>query len=423
MIHCLLVFVLSIGLVAGVGGWAVTTELSSAVVAPGIVVVDSNVKKIQHLTGGIVSRILVKEGEKVHAGQVLIQLDGTTLRANLSIIDNNLAALYLKRARMVAENLDKADFDTPKELSELGATSAAEQFEKSERELFSNRKSALQGMEMQIGARKEQLTEEADGLTVQIGAIESSLALIDEELVGVDRLYSKGLVTFQRVTTLKRERAQLAGDRGGRIAARAQLAGKASELDLQILQLSEDRRKQVSEDLPEVEGKIAEYEDRRVSALDQLNRLDITAPLDGSIYKLAIHTINGVVNPGEELMLLVPQADDLTVQAKVATRDIDQIHVGQMVQVRFSAFNQRTTPQVDASIATIAPDIITDEKSGISYYPVSLRPDAASLSHLKGLSLYPGMPAEVYIKIGDRTVISYLMKPMMDQLSNTFREE
>ncbi|WP_331376699.1 HlyD family type I secretion periplasmic adaptor subunit [Sinorhizobium chiapasense] len=421
--HMVAVSTLAIALVAGVGGWAATTELSSAIVAGGVVVVDDNVKKVQHLTGGIVGELLVREGDRVHAGQVLIRLDGTTVRANLAIVESTLAQLYARRARLQAERIGAVSFEVDKDLDKFISGAAATKLVDGEQRLFASRRSALIGMRDQLASRKAQLADEIEGLTVQLQAIEDALKLIAEELTGVDSLYGQGLVPMQRVTTLKRQRAELEGDRGQRIAARAQARGKSSEIDLQILQLDEDRRTEISKDLTDVEAKIAEYEERRTAASDQLRRLDITAPLSGRVYQLAIHTVNGVVNPGETLMLVVPEADDLTVEARVATHDIDQIHVGQPVEIRFSAFNQRTTPEVEAEVATIAPDLVTDERTGTSYYPLRIRPKKESLAKLNGLSLYPGMPAEVFIKIADRTVISYLTKPLTDQMRHAFRED
>ncbi|OBZ95207.1 hemolysin secretion protein D [Pararhizobium polonicum] len=421
--HITAVSVLAVALVAGVGGWATTTELSSAIVAGGTVVVENNVKKIQHLTGGIVGEVLVKEGDSVTAGQILIKLDGTTVRANLSIVQNTLAQLYARRARLLAEQIGSDDFKIPENLEELTSSTPASVLEQSERKLFISRKSALVGMKSQLASRKDQLADETKGLTVQLDAIADALKLIGEELTGLDKLYGQGLVSMQRLTELKRDRAQLEGDRGARIAARAQAAGKSSEIDLQILQLDEDRRTENAKELTDVEGKIAEYEDRRIAAIDQLKRIDIRAPLDGRIYQLAVHTVNGVINPGEVLMLVVPGADSLTVEAKIATHDIDQIRLGQPVEVRFSAFNQRTTPIVEAEVVTIAPDIVTDQRTGMTYYPLRIKPKPASLAGLKGLALYPGMPAEVFIKIADRTVLSYLAKPLTEQIQHTFRED
>lgn len=421
--HVAIVGALSIALVCGIGGWAATTELSSAVIGEGVVVVDGDVKKVQHLTGGIVSELLVAENDHVSAGQVLIRLDGTKTKAELSIVESTLAQLYARRARLKAERIGADSFKVQEDIGDLTSRAAARDLLDGETKLFDSRRSALIGMKSQLASRKDQLAEQIKGLVVQINATNDSLGLIEQELEGIDALYKKGLVTLQRLNNLKRARADLQGNSGQQIAAKAEAEGKAIEIDRQSIQLDEDRRSEIAKDLTDVEAQIAEYEERRGTAVDQLRRLDITAPLSGRVHELAIHTVNGVVNPGETLMLVVPENEDLTVEAKVATRDIDQVHVGQSVDVRFSAFDQRTTPDVAGEITSIAPDIVKDERSGISYYPLRVKPKAESIAKLKSIKLYPGMPAEVFIKIGDRTVISYLTKPLTDQMQHVFREE
>jgi membrane fusion protein len=415
--------VLSIALVCGIGGWAATSELSSAVIGEGVIVVDGDVKKIQHLTGGIVSELLVSENDHVTAGQVLIRLDGTTTRANLSIVESTLAQLYARRARLKAERIGAESFEVEENITDLTSSTSAQKLLDGEQKLFDSRRSALIGMKSQLASRKDQLAEQVKGLVVQINATNDSLGLIEEELGGIDVLYKKGLVTLQRLNQLKRARADLQGNSGQEIAAKAEAEGKAIEIDRQSIQLDEDRRSEIAKDLTDVEAQIAEYEERRGTALDQLHRLDITAPLTGRVHELSVHTVNGVIDPGQTLMLVVPENNELTVEAKVATRDIDQVHVGQSVDVRFSAFDQRTTPDVSGEITSIAPDIVKDERTGISYYPLRVKPKPESIARMKTIKLYPGMPAEVFIKIGDRTVISYLTKPLTDQMQHVFRQE
>ncbi|AUW44008.1 HlyD family type I secretion periplasmic adaptor subunit [Rhizobium leguminosarum] len=421
--HVAVVGVLSIALVCGIGGWAATTELSSAVIGEGVIVVDGDVKKVQHLTGGIVSELLVAENDHVTAGQVLIRLDGTTTRANLSIVESTLAQLYARRARLKAERIGSDSFEVEENISDLTSSTSAEKLLDGEQKLFDSRRTALIGMKSQLASRKDQLGEQVKGLVVQINATNDALGLIEQELEGIDTLYKKGLVTLQRLNTLKRARADLQGNSGQEIAAKAEAEGKAIEIDRQSIQLDEDRRSEIAKDLTDVEAQIAEYEERRGTALDQLHRLDITAPLTGRVHELSVHTVNGVIDPGQTLMLVVPENNELTVEAKVATRDIDQVHVGQSVDVRFSAFDQRTTPDVSGEITSIAPDIVKDERTGISYYPLRVKPKAESIARMKTIKLYPGMPAEVFIKIGDRTVISYLTKPLTDQMQHVFRQE
>lgn len=421
--HTMFVGVLGLALVGGVGGWAATTTLSNAVVGEGTVIIDDNAKKVQHLTGGIVSELLVREGAHVKAGDVLVRLDGTSLRANLGIINSTLAQLYARRTRLQAERAGKQDLS----VDDIAASGVDVKVNKllvdGELQLFETRRSALAGMKKQLGERKGQLAQEIEGHNIQLKAAEDATALIDEEYQAINSLYEKQIVTMQRVNALKRQRVELDGNRGQRLAARAQAEGRISEINLQILQLDEDRRSENAKDLTELEANAAEMEERRVAILDQLKRLDVRAPMDGRIYQLAIHTVGGVVNPGEALMLLAPDTRSLTVEAKIATRNIDQISPGQKVDVRFSAFDQRTTPEVEGEVVSISPDIIVDQRTGVSFYPVRVKPTAQSLAGLKNLALYPGMPAEVFIKVADRSVVSYFMKPLTDQMNHTFREE
>ncbi|TNM66148.1 HlyD family type I secretion periplasmic adaptor subunit [Aliirhizobium smilacinae] len=421
--HIVFVTVLGLSLVAGVGGWAATATLSSAVVGDGTVIIDDNVKKIQHLSGGIISELLVKEGAQVKDGDVLLRLDATTFRASLGIVTSTLAQLYAKRARLQAETLG-ADTLTVADLSGSGIdVDANRKLVDGEIRLFTTRKSALSGMKKQLEERKAQLKEQIKGNDLQIRAIDDAITLIDEEYRAINSLYQQQLVTLQRVNSLKRQRVELDGNKGERIASRAQAEGRINEINLQILQLDEDRRTENAKELTEVEAKISEMEERKVANLDQLQRLELKAPMSGRVYQLMVHTVGGVANPGEPLMLLAPDQRELTVEAKIASRNIDQVHPGQTVDIRFSAFDQRTTPEVIGEVVSMSPDIISDQRTGVSYYPVRVRPDPASLAKLEKLALYPGMPAEVFIRVSDRSVISYLAKPFTDQLAHTFREE
>jgi len=422
-VHILAIYALALALVGGVAGWAYTTELSYAVVASGVVTVEGNAKSVQHLSGGIVGQILVAEGQAVDAGQILLRLDSTVVRSNFEVIESSLAHLYARRARLLVERSSGTMVDFDLGLDAVGTRISSQDLIESERQLLINRMANLSGMKEQLRSRKAQLADEGEGLTVQLRAIDDALSLIADELVGVEALYRNGLTPIQRVTALKRQRAELEGDRGQKLAARAQVRGRSDEIDLQMLQLDEDRRVEVSKELSEAEVRIVEFEERRTAAMDQLRRLDIVAPISGRVHQLAVHTVNGVINPGETLMQIVPTDAGLELEARLAPKDIDQVRAGQLVSIRFTAFNQRTTPEVSGQIKTIAPDLVTDKATGVSYYSVQIRPFKGHPATADNLSMYPGMPAEVFMHGANRTVLSYLVKPLLDQLHRTFREE
>jgi HlyD family secretion protein len=226
------------------------------------------------------------------------------------------------------------------------------------------------------------------------------------------------------VTALERDAARLEGERGSLVSSIAQTKGKMTETELQILQIDQDLRTEVGKDLAEIRGKLAELVEKRVAAEDQLKRVDIRAPQDGLVHQLAIHTVGGVITPnGEPLMLIVPKADALTVEAKIAPQDIDQVRIGHRAVLRFSAFNQRTTPELTGTVSLVSADITKDEKTGSSFYTVRIGLTAAEIARLNGLKLVPGMPVESFIQTGERTVLSYLTKPLTDQITKAWREK
>ena len=408
-------------LAGGVGGLAATTELSGAVIAPGSLVVDSNVKKVQHPTGGVVGELRARDGDKVKAGDIVVRLDETITQANLAIVVKSLNELQSRLARLEAErdNVDAIVF--PAELLARAGDPELARSMTGERNLFEFRKSARAGQKAQLRERIAQLKEEIQGLTGQVAAKKRETELIGQELEGVRDLWRKNLVQIQRVTALERDAARLEGERGQLIASTAQAKGKISEIELQILQIDQDLRSEVAKDLREVQGKIAELVERKVAAEDQLKRIDIRAPQNGMVHQSTVHTVGGVITPGEAIMLIVPEADALTVEAKLAPQDIDQVRVGQTAALRFSAFSQRTTPELDGVVSRVSADLTTDQRTGAAYYVVRITLSESELARLEGLRLVPGMPVEAFIRTGERTVLSYVMKPFTDQITRAFR--
>ena len=409
-------------MVGGIGSWAATSELSGAVVGPGTIVVESNVKKVQHPSGGVVGEILVKDGSQVEAGQLLMRLDETVTRATLGVVRSQLDEFTARQARLNAENEDREEATFPESLLVRASEPAVALALESERRLMESRRAAREGQRAQLRERIGQTREEIAGLNGQREAKDRELALIREELTGVGELYKKNLVSIQRIMQLRREETRVSGERNQLVTDGARAKAKISEIELQILQLDQDFRTQVLRDLREAQGKIAELTERVVAAEDMLKRVDIRAPQRGVVYQMSIHTVGGVVSPGETTMLIVPRSDELVVEAKIAPPDIDQVSIASATLVRVLAGNQRTTPQLQGEVTWVAADLTKDQQTGQSHYLVRVTLPASEVAKLETLKLVPGMPAEVFVQTGERTALEYLMKPLREQIARTFIE-
>jgi HlyD family secretion protein len=408
----------------GIGGWAATSQLSGAVIGQGVVVVDSSVKKVQHPTGGIVGELRVRDGDRVNAGDILIRLDETQTLANATIVTKSLDELLARQARLEAErdSVDQVVF--PKALLERTKDSRSEAGRAiaAERTLFDLRRQARSGQKAQLKERSAQLQDEIKGYLGQVEAKQKEVDLIHQELEGVRSLWQKNLVPITRLNALERDAARLEGERsqlGGMIA---QAKGKIAEIELQIIQIDQDLRTEVGKDLIETRSKLSELAERKTAAVDQLNRIDIRAPQAGRVHQLSVHTVGGVIAPGEQIMLIVPDADALAVEVKIAPRDIDQVYVGQTATMRFAAFNQKTTPEIDGEVSVVSADLTQDQRTGTSYYTVRASLKQEELAKLGSAKLVPGMPVDVFIKTPGRTALSYLVKPLQDQAERAFKE-
>jgi HlyD family secretion protein len=408
-------------LVGGIGGWAVTTELSGAVIAAGQLVVDSNVKKVQHPTGGVVGELRVKEGDRVKAGDVVVRLDETQTRAGLSIVTKALDELAARQARNEAERDGAGQVTFPLELLARIDDPEVLRVTTGEQRLFEIRRSGREGLRAQLGEQVAQLDQQIKGNREQEAAKAKEIEWIQEELKGVHHLWKQNLVPFSRVTVLERDAARLAGERGALIATVAQTKGRIAEIQLKILQVDEDLRTEVAKELAEIRGKKSEMAERRVAAEDQLKRVDLLAPQDGKVFQRSVHTVGGVIQAGEPVMLIVPDSDALIIEARIAPQEIDQVYVGQRTVVRFPAFNQRVTPELDGEIVRIGADVTQEERKNESYYAVRVLVPDSELARLDGLRLVAGMPVEVFMQTTPRTVMSYLVKPMQDQITKAFR--
>jgi len=421
--HLGVAIVMAILLVGGIGGWAATSEFAGAVIAQGQLVVDSNVKKVQHPTGGVVAELNVRDGDIVKEGQIVIKLDDTQTRANLQIVTKGLDEIAARRAREEAE-IDGMDTVTfPGDLMARQGDPDIDRILVGETRLFEIRRKTREGLKGQLNERIAQSQEEISGLIAQVDSKDKQIEWIKKELDGVRELWTKQLVQFNRVTALEREQARLEGERGQLVASIAQSKGKIAETKIQILQVDQDMRTEDGKDLAEIRGKAAELVEKKVAAEDQLKRIDIRAPQDGMVHQLDVHTVGGVVTQGQQIMLIVPAADKLIVEAKVQPQDIDQVHVGQPAVLRFTSFNMRTTPELDGQVHVVSADVTQDQRSGASYYTVRIAVSPHEIARLGEVKLVPGMPVEVFIQTNVRTVVSYFMRPFHDQIAKVFREK
>jgi HlyD family secretion protein len=396
--------------------------ISGALIAPGQVVVESNVKKVQHPTGGVVGEVRVRDGDLVKAGDIVVRLDETVVRANLAIVNKALYGLWARQARLEAEQQGRDTVKFPAMLLDRAGEPEVRDVIASETKLFEVRVFGRAGQKAQLRERVLQLGEEIEGLSAQERAKEKEIALVEKELVGVRQLYEQRLVQISRLTILERDAARLNGERAQYIASRAQARGKITETELQIIQVDKDMVSEVSKDLRETNDKIGEFVERKVTAEDQLRRVDIRAPQDGMVLQSTVHTVGGVITAGDAIMMIVPQADDLSVEAKVNPQDIDKLQIGQKTLLRLSAFNQRTTPELNGVVTRVSPDVTTDQRTGQSYYTIRVSMPREEVARLGESKLIPGMPVEAFVQTGDRTMLSYLIKPLNDQLMRAFRE-
>lgn len=414
-------FASAVLLVFGVGGWAATTQISGAVIAAGKLVVDTNVKKIQHPTGGVVGELLVKEGDKVKQGDVLLRLDGTQARASLGVVSKALDELLARQARFEAERDGTTTLVFSSELMQRRDDPEIAALMTGEQRLFDMRRAAREGQKAQLREQIKQLQRQIEGVESQEVAKGKEIRILATELESVRTLWKQNLVQISRVTALERDAARLEGERGALIATIAQNRGKVAELELRIHQIDQDLSTEVGKELAETRAKRAELTERRVAAEDQLKRIDLVAPDGGRVFQRNVHTVGGVVQAGEPVMLIVPESDSLIVEAKVPSHEIDQVRLGQGAVLRFAAFNQHTTPEIDGDVVHIAADVTQDDKMSEPYYSVRIRVRDGELGRLEGQRLLAGMPVEAFIQTTPRTAASFLVKPLSDQLARAFR--
>ncbi|MEQ1719115.1 MAG: HlyD family type I secretion periplasmic adaptor subunit [Hyphomicrobium sp.] len=417
----LLGMTLTISLVGSLFGWGALASISSAVIAPGLLVVDGSGKKVQHPTGGVVGAILVHNGVRVEAGDVLVRLDATQTRAALGVVTSQQEQLLGRKARLEAERDQAKSVNFPNGYAESSGEAAA--IAASESRLYDARQTAKDGQKTQLNERIGQLRKEIEGLQSQLKAKVGEVKLMKEEFERVDDMYKKGLVPVTRALSAERDVTRLEGEHGQLVSSIARAEGQISEIGVQIISLDQSMQSESMKELREVEARLAELAERRNAAQDQLDRIDIRAPRSGLVHEMQIHTVGGVIQPAETLMTIVPIDEKLAVEIRIAPTDIDQVTIGHKAMLRFSAFNQRTTPELFGEVIQIAADLTKEPQTGIAYYVARLGISEQSQGLFRELKLLPGMPVETFIETGERTAISFLFKPFEDQIKRAFREE
>jgi len=407
-------------LIGGAGGWAATAQLSGAVIAQGVVAVDQNLKTIQHRDGGIVSDIAVREGDHVGKGDILIRLEDAQTRAELAILDTQIDELAVRRARLIAERDGQGaiilggaiDQDEPAVMTLV----------KGETRLFAGNRAHRESQKQQLELSVAQTGEEITGLKSQQLAKDDELVLVEDEYAKIKGLADKGLVEGSRASAGARDRARLKGESGEIDAAIARAKSRMSEIRLQIIAIDENARTEAQRELSLVETRLAELRERQTAAQDRLARTDIKAPIAGTINELNVNTIGGVITPAEILATIVPLNARLKIEAKIAPAAIDQVAAGQNARLRFSAFNQRTTPELTGTVAQISPATTRDPATGDIYYLADIELHEGELDKLDGKNLIPGMPVETFVETQKRTALSYLAKPITDQFQRALKE-
>jgi HlyD family type I secretion membrane fusion protein len=407
----------------GMGTWAALAPLDSAALAPGRVTVASNRKTIQHLEGGIVKDLLVKEGDAVAGGQTLIQLDDTQARARLEVLHSRYDKLLATEARLTAEQAFATEIRFPASLTARRDQAQVAKLLEAEKALFEARRQSTEGRINIFRKRIAQLKKEISGLAAQIAAEDEQLALLENERASFEILFKKGVVGKARLLKLKREEAKLKGERGDHLSLMAKAQQRIGETELEIIDLKNNLLNQVVGSLRDTQTELVDVSERQKAAEDILVRTTIQAPQAGVVMGLSVHTETGVIAPGQRLLDIVPEDDTLVIEAQVTPNDIDVVHVGLPAQVRLTAFNQRDTPLLDGKLTRVSADSFTDEHSGASYFLARITIDAAELKKLDGRELYPGMGSEVLIKTGQRTTMDYILAPLTDSMRRAFRED
>jgi HlyD family secretion protein len=423
--HLMRWFVLSALVVClSVGGWAFAAKIDSAVVTSGVFEVKSNAQAVQHLEGGVVGAILVKNGEVVTEGQVLVRLDAAKVIADTSIVERKLIDLTAQKARLEAERSDKTTVDRPASpVDSTGAQATLDAALAAQQNILIEKKSARESQLSQLAEKKRQTETEIQGLQEQLAASQGEMEQAAGDLQDKLVLNSKGLIRRPVLRQAERDVSRLKGEIGEAQARVAGAQSQLSETEFKIAEVTRSARSDILTQLQDVTARIAEAEQEMAAARDRLDRLEIRAPRTGRVHELAIHTVGGIIGPGQTVMSIIPNNDPLVVSAKIRPDDIDQVRVGQPATVRISSFHMATPPELEGKVTNVSADQVKDDHSGMPYFTVSVAVAPEEEAKLEGHELTPGLPAEVLLRGESRRVITYLTQPLTDKIGLAFREK
>jgi HlyD family secretion protein len=416
-------FVALLLLVGGFGLWSVTTSIAGAVVASGQVEVEQNRQVVQHPDGGVVDKILVKDGDIVEAGQVLIRLDGALLSSEMTIVEGQFFEIQARRGRLEAERDDATRIRFPAELEK--AADANPDFAalmRGQERLFNARAETEANEIEQLRRRRAQIMDQITGISAQRQSVDSQLHLIGKELPDLQGLLDRGLTQAGRVLALEREKARLEGVGGELDAARAEAEGKTTEIEIEISKRSATRREEANSQLRDLGYRELELAERRRALAEQIARLDIRAPVGGAIHAMQVTSPRSVLRAAEPVLYIIPQDRPLVIAARISPIHVDEIRIGQDVTLRFAAFDSRTTPELGGQVSRISADALVDEANKTSYYRAEIVLGANEILKLGDRTIIPGMPVEVFIRTAERTPLAYLIKPLAEYFNRAFRE-
>ncbi len=415
-------FLALVVLVGVLGVWSVKARIAGAVIASGMIQLENNRQVVQHPQGGVVGEILAKNGDTVAAGQVLLRLDDAIVKSELTIVEGQLFEIQARKARLEAERDGINTLSVPDALIKVALQHAEVQnMIDGQQRLFESRADSIRREAEQIREQINQAYNQIDGTSAQLAAFKTQQDLIGKELTDTQSLLDKGLTQASRVSSLQREQARLLGEIGNLTATVAQLRGQIATLDIQQIKLTTTRREEANTTLSDLQYREIELAERRLSLSETLSRMEIRSPVSGVVYGSQIFALQAVISPAAPIMYIIPQDQPLVVSARIQSINIDQVYVGQDASLRFTAFEQRTTPEIYGRVSRISADVFTDEATGLSFYQAELLPNDDELDKLGGQKLLPGMPVEAFIRTTERSPLSYLAKPLTDYFTKAFR--